>query len=319
MSVGGAQDLVGAPPHSRPAVRLRKVEFVVNPRAGHAGPDAAAEIEKTASAFGLAYRVRTLGPGDFESVLREAVDSAPDLLVTVAGDGTARAAASLCGRDGPLVAPLAGGTMNMLPHALYGPADWKTALHDVLQNGVETPVSGGEVDDRRFYVAAILGAPALWAEAREAARMHQLQLALRKAHNAWRRAFSHRLRFSLDSGLSDKTLALILMCPLVSKAMDGNDCALEATALDPHGVADALRIGARTVLSRLVGDWRNDAAVEVSRCREGRAWTSGSHMRAILDGEPTRLHKQVDIRFLPVAFRALAPPRGPAAEAEPPP
>ena len=318
MSAGGVDDLAQAPAHAPASPRLRAVEFVVNPRAGHAGVDAAAEIEKTASAFGFTYRIRVLGTGDFESELRGAVDSAPDLLVTVAGDGTARAAASLCGPHGPLVAPLAGGTMNMLPHALYGPADWKTALHDVLQNGVVTPVSGGEVDDRRFYVAAILGAPALWAEAREAARMHKLQLAFRKAHNAWRRAFSHRLRFTLDSGLSDKTLALLLMCPLVSKAMDGNDCALEAAALDPRTVADVLRLGVRAMLSRPMGGWRADAAVETARCREGRAWTSGSHMRAVLDGEPTRLHKQVEIRFLPVAFRALAPPRSPAAQAEPP-
>ena len=319
MTAGGADHLAEAPPRAQAAARLRKVEFVVNPRSGHAGPDAAAVIEKIASAFGFDYRVQTLGQGDFDSVLRSAVDSAPDLVVTVAGDGTARSVASLCGPNGPLVAPLAGGTMNMLPHALYGPADWKTALEDVLQNGVETPVSGGEVDNRRFYVAAILGEPALWAEAREAARMRQLQLALRKAHNAWRKAFSHRLRFSLDSGVSEKTLALVLMCPLVSKAMDGNDCALEVAALDPRTAADALRIGARAMLSQLTGDWRNDPAVEVARCREGRAWTTGSHMRAILDGEPARLHKQADIRFLPVAFRALAPPRSHANEAEPKP
>jgi diacylglycerol kinase family enzyme len=316
--MGAAESL--APP-SRPAAppRLQKVEFVVNPRAGSAGPDAAAWLEAAAATMGLASRVRTPEPDELWNELRAAVDAAPDLLVTAAGDGTARAAATLCGADGPLVAPLAGGTMNVLPHALYGPADWKTALGDVLQNGVETEVSGGEVDNRRFYVAAILGAPALWAEAREAARMRELHLAWRKARNAWRRAFSHRLRFSLDSSVSGRTLALVLMCPLASRTMNGDDCALEAAALDPQGITDALRIGARAVLSRLVGDWRNDPAVEVARCQAGRAWTEGSHMRAILDGEPTRLHKQAEIRFVPVAFRALAPPRSPAAEVEPPP
>jgi diacylglycerol kinase family enzyme len=269
--------------------------------------------------MGLAFHVRMPEPDALMTELRAAVDSGPDLLVTVAGDGTARAAASLCGMDGPLVAPLAGGTMNVLPHALYGPADWRSTLADVLQNGVETEVSGGEVDGRRFYVAAILGAPALWAEAREAARMRELERAWRKARNAWRRAFSHRLQFSLDSGAWGRTLALVLMCPLAARTMNENDFALEAAALDPQGVADALRIGARAVLSRLVGDWRNDPAVEVTRCQEGRAWTEASHLRAILDGEPTRLHKRADIRFVPRAFRALAPPRSPAGEAEPPP
>ena len=318
MNAGGAEELADAPSRAPAALRLRKVEFLVNPHAGHAGPTAADEIERTASEFGLDYRIRTPEPDELWAQLREAVESGPDLLVTIAGDGTARAAASLCGAQGPLVAPLAGGTMNMLPHALYGPASWQAALKEVLLNGVETEVSGGEVDERRFYVAAILGAPALWAEAREAARMRKLHLAFRKAQNAWRVAFCHRLRFALDSGFEDKTLALVLMCPLVSKVMDQNESALEAAALDPQDVAGVLRLGARAMMSRLAGDWRQDPAVEVARCRTGRAWTGGSHMRAILDGEPTRLHKQVEIRFVPVAFRALAPPRRPAVEVEPP-
>ena len=58
-----------------------------------------------------------LGPGPAAAV-RAAVDAAPDLLIVLAGDGTARLAAELCGLDGPLVAPMAGGTLNMLPHAL---------------------------------------------------------------------------------------------------------------------------------------------------------------------------------------------------------
>ncbi len=313
--MSAADGLAMAGPRAVP--RLRRVEFVVNLRAGHAGPAAAAHLEKTASDFGLAYRVRAPEPGELMNQLREAVDSGPDLLVTLAGDGTARAAASLCGSSGPLLAPLAGGTMNMLPHALYGPVDWKTALIDLFKAGVETSVSGGEVGGQRFYVAAILGEPALWAEAREAARLHKLQLAWRKGRRAWRRAFSHRMRFSLDNGPPVKTLALTLMCPLVSKAMDGSECALEAAALDPQGITDALRLGARTMLSQLVGDWRTDRSVEVMHCRKGRAWTGGSQLRAILDGEPMRLPKHVDIRFVPAAFRALAPAHSPAALAEP--
>ncbi len=206
--------------------------------------------------------------------------------------------------------------MNMLPHALYGLGDWRTALHATLEGGVETPVSGGEVDGQRFYVAAILGEPALWADAREAARLHQIYLAWRRARHACRRAFSHRIRYRLDNRPETKTLALTLMCPLVSKAMNSDEPALEAAKLDPQGVADALRLGARAALGRLVGDWRDDPSVEVARCRTGEAWTGGPYLRAILDGEPMRLHKRAAIRFVPLAFRALAPPLAhPAREA----
>ena len=308
-----AEDLASIPESPPASPRLRQVQILVNPRAGHAGPGAVAELERMSADFGFAFQIRAPEPDDLWAELMRAVDAAPDLLVVLAGDGTARAAASLCGADGPLLAPLAGGTMNMLPHALYGPGDWGPALLDTLHNGVETRVSGGEVDGERFYVAAILGAPALWAEAREAARMRQLYLAWRRSRHAWRRCFSHRIRFSLDRGPEVKTLALTLMCPLVSKAMDDDERALEAAKLDPQGVTDALRLGARTALSRVVGDWRNDRAVEVTRCREGVVWSGGGHLTAILDGEPTRLHRRSDIRFLPVAFRALAPRNRPTA------
>jgi diacylglycerol kinase family enzyme len=281
--------------------------MLVNPLAGHVQVDAAAEAQRILSDFGVAARVRAPAPGDLLHELKAAVDAAPDLVVTLAGDGTARAAASLCGPDGPVLAPLAGGTMNMLPHALYGQRDWKTVLAAILADGVETPVSGGEADGRRFYVAAILGAPAIWAEAREAARQRQLVLALRKARNAWRRAFSHRVAYQLDHHARRKSLALTLICPLVSRAMDVNARALEAAALDPQGVADVLRLGARMALSQLAGDWRDDPAVDVTRCRAGHAWTNGRHLHAILDGEPFRLHKRIEVRFSPRAFRALVP------------
>ena len=312
-----AEGLADIPEAVPASPRLRQVEILVNSRAGHAGPGAVAELERIAADFGLACKIRAPEPDELWAELRRAVDAAPDLLVVVAGHGTAPAAASLCGADGPLLAPLAGGTMNMLPHALYGPGDWGPALVDALQSGVETPVSGGEVDGERFYVAAILGAPALWAEAREAARMRELYLAWRMSRHAWRRCFSHRIRFSLDKRPEVKTLALTLMCPLVSKAMNDDERALEAAILDPRGITDALRLGARTALGRIAGDWRSDSSVKVTRCREGVVWSGAGHLRAVLDGEPTRLHRRSEIRFLPVAFRALAPRNRPGASVLP--
>lgn len=305
--MAGVEALADVPAPRPAAPRLHKLQVLVNSRAGHAGPNAVAEVERIVAEFGLDAQIRAPEPGQLMAELQRAVDASPDLLVIVAGDGTARAAASLCGPEGPLLAPLAGGTMNMLPHAIYGPGDWGSTLAQTLEGGTERAISGGEIDGERFYVAAILGEPAIWAEAREAARMRQLHLALRMSRHAWRRCFSHRIRFSLDNGPVVKTLALTLMCPLVSRAMDKDERALEAAKLDPQGIADALRLGARTALSRLVGDWRSDPSVEVARCRKGVVWSSGPHLRAILDGEPTRLHKRAEIRFLPVAFRVLAP------------
>jgi diacylglycerol kinase family enzyme len=287
---------------------------LINPLAGGVEPDAPLFAEKILAEAGPRGRVRSTQPDSLLSELRAAVESGPDLLVTLAGDGTARAAASLCGATGPLLAPLAGGTMNMLSQALYGPQDWKSVLKGLLVGGAPTPISGGEVDERRFYVAAILGSPALWAEAREAARHRRLALAVRKARNACRRAFSRRLHYRLDARAPQTSLALTLMCPRVSAIMADDERALEASALDPRGIGEALRLSARTILSRLVGDWRNDPAVEVGRCRAGEAWSGGEQLHAVLDGEPARLHAHVRIGFVPLAFRALTlAPQAPTA------
>lgn len=289
---------------------IRRIEVLANPASGHTGPDAPAAAAAILAEFGLEANIRVALPHEIFDTLRQAVDAAPDLIVLIAGDGTAGAAASLCGPDGPLIAPLAGGTMNMLPHALYGAKDWKTALRDTLAEGVVTPVSGGEVDERRFYVAAILGEPALWAEAREAVRGGDVVLAVRKSQAALKRAFASRLRFQVGPGETVKCEALSLMCPLVSRGMPDDERALEAAVINPRGFTEAFRLGAHALMSDLIGDWRADPSVEVTRCRSGTAWASG-RIPAILDGEPLRLHKRVDFRFVPTAFRAFAPPREP--------
>jgi diacylglycerol kinase family enzyme len=287
--------------------RIRRVEAVVNPASGSVGPEAAGQMEEMLAAAGLQARIVAPEPSDLTGALRRAVDAGPDLLVVLAGDGTARAAAELCGGEGPLLAPLPGGTMNMLPHALYGDRAWPEALTAALTEGEPREVGGGEVDGRFFLVAAILGSPALWAPAREAARDRRLKLAIMRARRAMARAFTGRLRYALDSGGRGKAEAMVFMCPLASKAMRDEEQALEAACVSPTGAGDALRLGLHAAL----GDWRRDPAVEIEHCRQARIWSSG-HIPAVLDGEPARLASVAEVRFRPLAVRVLAPPKEPA-------
>lgn len=281
---------------------FKRVAVVVNPAAGSAGPTAAAEAERILADHAVKGHVSAPGEEGLEACLRAAIDAAPDLLIIIAGDGTARAAAEMAGPRGPLLAPLPGGTMNMLPNALYRGRDWKTAMNDILTDGVERTVSGGEIAGRSFYVAAILGSPALWAEAREAARMGDLKGAWQRVRKAVRRAFSGRLRFSLGGRPRGKSEALALMCPLVSKVLADDEGFLEVAAIDPTNALDIFRLGFHAAL----GDWRSDETVMVTRVRAGRAWASGN-IPAVLDGEPVELGPVVDFRFRPAAFRALVP------------
>ena len=284
---------------------VRTVEVVANVASGSVGKTAPAEIEKILSDFGIVPHVWTPEPKDLETCLRSAIDAAPDLLIVLAGDGTARAAAELAGPDGPLIAPLPGGTMNMLPHAIYGQRPWQTALTIALEHGFERPIGGGEVDGHSFLVAAILGSPALWAPAREAARVGKRRLAWLRARRALRRAFSGRMRYILDAGPREKAEALIFMCPLTSRVMNNDEAALEAAALDVKDTAAAFRLG----FHALTGDWRDAPGVEVTKCRIARVW-SAHGIPATLDGEPVRLKTLAEVRYNAKVARILAIPKG---------
>lgn len=287
--------------------RLGRIEAVINTAAGRAGPRAAEEMAAIFDELGAAALILTPAPEDLERTLHQIADRKPDVVIVLAGDGTARAAAQIFGAKGPMMAPLPGGTMNMLPKALYGDVDWKQALRDTLTSGVERSVGGGEINGHHFYVAAMLGSTALFAPAREAARKRNIGEAFVRARAAYRRAFAGRLRFQLDGRPPhQKTQALTLMLPMISKAMDDDDRWMEAAALDPANPAEAVRLGARVALSSLVGDWRDDPAVHVARCREGEIWANFP-IPALVDGESVKLGRSATFKFHPHAFRALAP------------
>lgn len=283
--------------------RIGRVEVVANLASGSVDRDAPAELERVFADYGLAAHVCAPSTHDLTNCLRAAVDAAPDLLVTLAGDGTARMAAELCGPDGPLLAPLPGGTMNMLPRALYGARSWREALSVILDRGSEQVIGGGEVEGRPFLVAAVLGSPALWGPAREAARYGEPVLAWARGRRALRRAFSGRLRYAIENGSRDKAEALVFMCPQVSRALDSDEPVLEAAALDVRGALDAFRLGVHA----LVGDWRRDPAVQVRRCREARVWAARG-VPALLDGELVRLQSHAEVIYRPAVARMLAIP-----------
>jgi diacylglycerol kinase family enzyme len=288
---------------------LQRVEIIANEHSGSVGPGAAADAEAIALALGFTAHARAVEPHDLRAQLESAIATKPDLLVVIAGDGTANMAATLCGPDGPLLACLPGGTMNMLPRALYGSRDWKAALQAILSDGAVMPVSGGAVNGQPFHVAAILGNPALWAPAREAIRDGKFREALKRGVYAWRRAFQSKIHYTLDGDMHGKAEGLGLLCPIVSKGISNDTPALEAAAVNPPGMLAVLRLGLETLVlpflsPMLGGDWRTSPYVRTSKCRTGHA-SGRRRVHAILDGEIVRLPKYVTISFTPVAFRAL--------------
>jgi diacylglycerol kinase family enzyme len=261
-------------------------------------------MEKLLAEFGISARVRAPQPEDLIDQLKSAIDTGPDLLITLAGDGTVRAAAELCGMDGPMIAPLPGGTMNMMPHAVYGARPWQEALKLALEDGRERDLGGGCIEGHRFLCAAILGSPARLAPVREAARAGRIGDAFGHAKHALQRAFTGRLRYQLDRSARSKAEALVLICPIASKVMRAEDPALEAAALNPSGAGEILRLG----LNALVRDWRVDPSVEDQFCKRAQIWAAQG-IPALLDGETVRLPSVVEVRYDPKICRVLTPPK----------
>lgn len=290
-----------------PHVALGRVIMLVNPASGGVGPDAPAQAEEILKEYGLEATVMTLEGERFDEQVDAAFAAEPDVLLVLAGDGTAGTIASRAGPKGPLVAPLPGGTMNMLPKALYGTGDWKAALRLALSEGAEVSVSGGEVEGHVFYCAAILGSPALWAPAREAVREGDFGLAWTYARRALKRSFTGRMRYALDGGDSRRVEAMVFISPMISRAMD-EPVGLEAAAMSTHGAAEAIRLLAHAVFD----DWRKDAAVR-TRPTKRAVIRARSRIPAVIDGEPALLGREATVVFRPRAFRALAP-LPPAAE-----
>lgn len=282
-------------------VAIRRVHAVVNPASGGVGPGAADELAALFADLGLEHRVSELEPGQFGPTVRAAVEAGPDLMVVVGGDGTARVVAEMCGPTGPLVAPLSGGTMNKLSRALYGAQPWQAALRAALTHGEPRWVPGGEIAGRVFYCSAILGSPALWARAREAVRARDFNRARRQAEMAYRRAFEAHVSYECDGREIGSGVAVGFLCPTISRALDQDDRALEVAVLDLNDT----RAGLRLAMNYLLSDWREDPAVTLWRCVRGRVSADAS-IPGMLDGEFFRFEPQVETRFRPRAFRALA-------------
>lgn len=294
----------GKPDQARPltsTVRLRKIIMLINPMSGGVGNRAADEARAILSEYDLDAEIEILEGDGFSQTIDDAIAAKPDALLVLAGDGTARSVATLAGQNDLLVATLPGGTMNMLPKALYGTGDWKKALRRTLEQGEPRKVAGGAIGEEYFYCAAIMGAPALWAPAREAIRSGQLGEAWAKARLAFRRAFSGRIRFSLDGREAEKAEALVLITPLISKVFDENDPGLEAATMKTADTGQALRLAANALFT----DWRNDDAVNTQKTRKVKVW-GRSRIPAVIDGETVPVGREAEVRFVPHAFTALA-------------
>ena len=286
-----------------------RVVAVVNLASGGSDTQSPDRIRAIFEEVGLANcDVVSVGPEALDAALSDAVAHA-DVVAVLGGDGTIRSAAAKCGTADKLLIPLPGGTMNMLPHALYGDRVWEAALKDTLADPIIQGVSGGRAGSELFFCAAVLGAPTLWADAREALRHLDVIEAAKRSATAIRRSHDKPLAYQFDDLAQGSAEAVAVICPLVSRGLADDEPCLEAAAIEPQTAAGLFRLAFHAVFE----DWRQDPSVCLGKITRIRVVGHG-RVPLILDGEKTRLGRIVNIKFVPQAFRALVPAATPACD-----
>src|SRR5882724_11560235 len=141
------------------AIRLSELRFgiIINTSSGGCDSGSQAELLNILEDAGVTKWKTWCGRADqMERAFAEAVAQKVDVLIVLGGDGTIRTAAEACSGRGIHLLPLPGGTMNMLPRALYGDVSWESALKNTLTAPSAKVLSGGRVADKQFFIAAIV-------------------------------------------------------------------------------------------------------------------------------------------------------------------
>ncbi len=281
----------------------KRVIAVLNTGSGSCDPNSAGQMDEIFAKAGLTHvEVVSVDPAAFDKALESAVFKA-DVIIVLGGDGTLRAAAEKCGQAGKLLIPLPGGTMNMLPRALYGDVGWGKALVDTLAAPAIREVSGGKAEEQAFYCVAIMGAPSLWADVREALRHGRPVAALKRSITALRRS-SEALDYQLGDQISGTAEAVAVICPLVARDVQDDRPFLEAAALEPRAASGMFRLAFHAIFE----DWRRDPSVTLAKVKTVRVCGHG-RVPVILDGEKAYMGRTVNVTFVPMAFRAIGPAR----------
>ena len=241
---------------------------------------------------------------EMDRFFAEAAEQKREVLIVLGGDGTIRTAAEACAEKGSYLIPLPGGTMNMLPRALYGNVSWEEALKKTLTAPSTKVLSGGRVANKRFFIAAIVGAPALWTQPRESMREGNIADAIKKGSVAFRRMFEAKVQYLISGGAKGETEAVALICPLISEEMSDSEQALEAAIIDVESAAEVIGLATTAAF----GKWRDDRNILLTKTKRVNVQSS-KEIPATLDGEKVNLGRSVEIDFVSRALTVLVPAR----------
>jgi diacylglycerol kinase family enzyme len=280
-----------------------KVGAVINISSGGCDSESEAEMLDILKSASVTNCKMWCGESDqIERAFAEAATYKAELLIVLGGDGTIRTAAQACTGTDTYLLPLPGGTMNMLPRALYGDASWQETLKHILADPAVKVLSGGRVGDNLFFVAALVGALALWIEARESIRERDVVDAVEKGAVAFQTMFDTKVQYVISPEVSGEADVVAVICPLVSEQMSDSEQALEAVTIDVENAAELLGLATAAAF----GKWRDDKSVALNRTNRAVV-QSTRDIPLFLDGERVKVGKNAEITFVPNAVNVIVP------------
>ena len=280
-----------------------KVGTIINTSSGGCDSESEIEMLDILKGAGVTNCKTWCGESDqIERAFAEAATHKPEVLVVLGGDGTIRTAAEACTGTDTYLLPLPGGTLNVLPRALYGDSSWQEALKETLANPLAKELSGGRVGDKLFFVAAVIGAPGLWMEAREAMREGDILNAVGKAGVAFEAMFDTTIQYLISPEVSGEAEVVAVICPLVSEQMSESEQALEAAAIDVENATELVGLATAAAF----GKWRDDESVTLIKTHQVTV-QSNKDIPLFLDGERVKVGKEAQINFVANAVTVIVP------------
>src|SRR6266699_3201087 len=282
-----------------------KVGAIINTSSGSCDLESEQTMLSILKGAGIAEPKMLCGGADYmESSFAEAAGQKLEVLIVLGGDGTIRTAAEACAQQGPYLIPLPGGTMNMLPRALYGDVSWEDALENTLTAPSAKVLSGGRVADKQFFIASIVGAPALWAEPRESIREGDIADAIEKGSVAFQNMLETTVQYLISGEITGEAEAVALICPIISEEMSDSEQALEAAVIDVESAAEVIGLATAAAF----GKWRVDRNILLTKTKRVGV-QSINNIPAILDGEIVNLGRSAEIDFVSRAVNVIVPAR----------
>jgi diacylglycerol kinase family enzyme len=287
------------------AIRLSesKVGAIINTSSGGCDSECEQKIFSILTRAGIVEPKVWCGEAkEMERSFAESAGQKLEVLIVLGGDGTIRTAAEVCAEKGRYLIPLPGGTMNMLPRALYGDVAWEESLKNTLAAPSLKVLSGGRIAGKQFLIAAIVGAPALLAEPRESMREGNIVDAIEKGSVAFRKMFETKIQYLISGEMKGEAEGVALICPLISEQLSDSEQAFEAAIIDVESAAEAVRLATTAAF----GKWRDDRNILLTKTKRVEVQSS-EDIPATLDGEKVNLGMSAEIDFVSRALTVLVP------------